>query len=49
MMKPALIPALPRPVIVRPAIRALDVGAVAHTREPTSKMKTEDKKTCLIE
>jgi hypothetical protein len=47
-MKPALIPALPRPAQARPIIRALDVGAAAQMRDPISKITIEQKKTFLM-
>jgi hypothetical protein len=33
------------PVMARPMIKAVDVGARAHTKEPTSKMNKAAKKT----
>jgi hypothetical protein len=44
---PVKIPALPRPATARPTIKAVDVGARAQTRDPTSKMKTAMRRTHL--
>ena len=46
---PAIIPAQPSPDIARPTIRAGEVGAVPHIKEPISKMATAVKKTYLTE
>lgn len=35
---PILVPALPKPAIARPTIKAVDVGAAAQMIEPTSKI-----------
>lgn len=49
IINPALMPALPRPAKARPAMRALDVGAVAQISDPTSKMAIAAMKTSLGE
>lgn len=38
---PAKIPAEPMPAMARPTIKAVEFGAVAHIREPTSKTNIE--------
>ena len=47
IINPALMPELPRPAKARPAMRALDVGAVAQISDPTSKMAIAAMKTTL--
>ena len=47
VMPPVKRPADPRPAIARPTTRAVDVGATAHTSEPTSKINNAIKKTIL--
>lgn len=50
MVKPPLKrPDPPIPATARPITRAVDVGATAQTREPTSKMKTKMKKVIYDE
>ncbi len=46
---PATIPAQPNPDTARPTTNAADVGAVAESKDPTSKIKSAIKKTPLIE
>lgn len=45
MYEPEVIPAPPIPAIARPMMRAVEVGATAQMRLPTSKMKTAKRKT----
>jgi hypothetical protein len=47
MKQPAKVPAQPTPVIARPAMKASLLGAVAHIKLPSSKMKILSKKTYL--
>ena len=52
-MKPVEVPALPRPAMARPTMKAVEVGAAAQMIEPISKITTvamkaslEGKKVC---
>jgi hypothetical protein len=45
---PENIPEEPHPAIARPAIKALDVGATAQMRLPSSNIPIADKKTHLM-
>lgn len=45
---PDVIPAAPIPVIARPTIRAVEVGAVAETMEPISNIATSAISTGLV-
>lgn len=47
VIAPVNKPADPRPAIARPTIKALDEGAVAHTKEPTSKIRSAIRNTVL--
>jgi hypothetical protein len=47
MRPPEITPAAPRPAIARPAIKVGEFFASAQTREPTSRMATEERKTSL--
>jgi hypothetical protein len=49
IIKPALIPALPKPAQARPTMNTVDVGAVAQIKEPASKMAIDVRKTFFIE
>jgi hypothetical protein len=44
---PLKMPAAPAPAIARPRISTSMLGATPHTSEPTSKMKTAKRMTCL--
>ncbi len=46
---PENIPAQPMPAIARPTIRALDVGAIPQTSDPSSKIPMALRKTVLME
>ena len=48
-MNPAFIPALPKPAQARPTMNTVDVGAVAHIKEPASKIAIDARKTLFIE
>jgi hypothetical protein len=49
VMLPEVTPAPPRPETARPMIRAVLLGARAHTRDPSSKRKIAAMKVYLIE
>lgn len=49
MFDPEVTPAAPNPAMARPTMRAVEVGATAQTRLPTSKMATEVKYTGFVE
>jgi hypothetical protein len=46
---PEKIPAEPRPAMARPIIRAIEFGAVAHSKLPSSKIAMATRKTVLME
>lgn len=46
-LAPVEVPALPRPAMARPTMKAVEVGASAQTMEPISKMMTVAIKACL--
>lgn len=46
---PEYIPAQPAPAMARPIIKASEVGAAAHTSDPSVKMATADRNTHLTE
>lgn len=45
LVEPEMIPVAPTPLMTLPAMRAFEVGAVAHMIEPISKMKTSVMRT----
>ena len=49
MMAPEYKPAAPTPAMARPAMKAPELGAVAHTKLPSSKMATATRYTTLVE
>jgi hypothetical protein len=48
MLPPENTPALPKPEIARPIIKAVDEGAEADTAEPTAKTRKEAMKMYFI-
>lgn len=46
---PLKIPADPAPERARPTMKAIELGATADTREPTSKMKRATRKVTFVE
>jgi hypothetical protein len=48
MIYPALIPALPRPAIALPIIRAAEFWDTPQSRDPSSNIATAAKKTHLM-
>lgn len=49
MLPPENIPALPRPEMARPTIKAADVGAEALIADPIANMRYDTMKTIFIE
>jgi hypothetical protein len=49
MKAPATMPEPPSPATARPMIKAVLVGASAHTRDPSSKMAMAKRKVYLME
>lgn len=47
-MAPENRPAVPTPAKARPTMKALELGARAHTRLPSSKMPTAERKVHLM-
>lgn len=48
-VEPAKIPPDPSPAMARPTINALELGAAAHTTDPTSKTTIAIMNTSLVE
>jgi len=46
---PLKMPADPAPERARPMMKAIELGATAESREPTSKMKRATRKVSLVE
>lgn len=46
-MEPEKRPAVPMPAMARPTMKATEVGATAHSKLPTSKMKMAVRKVHL--